>query len=251
MKRNKLLFEFLLIMVAAVIFTGCPKRPGKEIDAAKEAINAAKAAEAPTYAPDEFQSAEEMLAKAIAQSEEKKFKDSKQSAISAKERADLARELALKRKTQKQKETPPAQEEVRFKEPSLTEIPEEEKTGEKGALGEGIKVKSLKVIHFNFDSYILTQDAKDILKENAEWLEEMQKIHVLIEGHCDERGTEEYNLALGSRRAENIKSYLVQMGIAPERLSTISYGEEFPVDAQQSEEAWAKNRRAEFVIIEK
>ncbi len=104
-------------------------------------------------------------------------------------------------------------------------------------------------IHFDFDKYYIRPDAAEILKKKAQWLKEHPEVHLLIEGHCDERGTEEYNLALGERRANSAKEFLVSLGIDPKRISIISYGEERPVDPRSCEEAWAKNRRDHFVII--
>ncbi|MBW2018647.1 MAG: peptidoglycan-associated lipoprotein Pal [Deltaproteobacteria bacterium] len=103
-------------------------------------------------------------------------------------------------------------------------------------------------IHFEFDKSRLLPEAKEILRHKAKWLMAHPDISVIIEGHCDERGTNEYNMALGDRRAQSAKSFLVDLGIARERLTTISYGEERPVDPRHNEEAWAKNRRAHFVI---
>ena len=103
-------------------------------------------------------------------------------------------------------------------------------------------------IYFEFDSYVLTPLAQDVLMAKAEWLRANLDASVTIEGHCDERGTNEYNLALGDRRAGSVKSFLTSLGIAAGRLSTISYGEEHPVDAGHNEEAWAKNRRAHFTV---
>jgi peptidoglycan-associated lipoprotein len=103
-------------------------------------------------------------------------------------------------------------------------------------------------ILFEFDSASLSVDAQEILRAKAAWLKENPKAVVIIEGHCDERGTNEYNLALGDRRAFSAKSFLVDLGIADSRLTTISYGEERPVDSSPTEDAWAKNRRDHFVI---
>ncbi|MFH2220204.1 MAG: peptidoglycan-associated lipoprotein Pal [Pseudomonadota bacterium] len=103
-------------------------------------------------------------------------------------------------------------------------------------------------IYFSFDRSDLSMTAQAVLKKKAVYLQANSDVSVFIEGHCDERGTPEYNMALGDRRAESSKSFLVDMGIAPQRMTTISYGEERPVDAGQNEEAWAKNRRAHFVI---
>jgi peptidoglycan-associated lipoprotein len=103
-------------------------------------------------------------------------------------------------------------------------------------------------IYFDFDKSTLTPAAQDNLLRKAEWLRENSDATVSIEGHCDERGTNEYNLALGDRRAESAKAFLIDLGIDPSRLTTISYGEERPVDPRNMEEAWAKNRRDHFVV---
>jgi len=103
-------------------------------------------------------------------------------------------------------------------------------------------------VHFEFDSAVLTPEAQEILKTKAEWLQKNPNVKSTIEGHCDERGTLEYNLALGERRASSAKAFLVDLGIPASRLNTISYGEERPVDPGQNEAAWAKNRRGHFII---
>ena len=103
-------------------------------------------------------------------------------------------------------------------------------------------------VFFEFDSASLSVEAQEILRAKAEWLKDNPSARVLIEGHCDERGTNEYNLALGDRRAYSAKAFLTDLGINDARLSIISYGEEQPIDSQSTEEAWAKNRRAHFVI---
>jgi peptidoglycan-associated lipoprotein len=103
-------------------------------------------------------------------------------------------------------------------------------------------------VHFDFDNATLDYQAQDLLKQKAMWLRDNPDANVVIEGHCDERGTNAYNLALGERRAESAKAFLVNLGISDARLTTISYGEEKPLDMGQNEEAWAKNRRAAFVL---
>jgi len=103
-------------------------------------------------------------------------------------------------------------------------------------------------IYFEFDKSTLTPAAQDNLLRKAEWLRENPDATVTIEGHCDNRGTNEYNLALGDRRAESAKAFLVDLGIDASRLTTISYGEERPVDPRNNEEAWAKNRRDHFEV---
>jgi peptidoglycan-associated lipoprotein len=109
----------------------------------------------------------------------------------------------------------------------------------------------LKDAFFDFDRYDLSGDARAVLRANADWLKNNPSARVEIEGHCDERGTNEYNLALGAKRAQAARDYLVSLGIAPDRLSTTSYGEEIPVCQGHSEDCWRQNRRARFVIVER
>jgi len=101
---------------------------------------------------------------------------------------------------------------------------------------------------FDFNSSVLTPSAQDNLTGSAEWLRRHQQFHVLIEGHCDERGTEQYNLALGDHRAYEAKEYLATLGVDPSEIATISYGKERPFDPGHDETAWAKNRRAHLVL---
>ncbi|MEK7782906.1 MAG: peptidoglycan-associated lipoprotein Pal, partial [Candidatus Binatota bacterium] len=100
-----------------------------------------------------------------------------------------------------------------------------------------------------YSRYDLRADAREVLKANAGWLKANASARVEIEGHADERGTNEYNLALGAKRAQSAKDYVVTLGISKERLSTISYGEELPVCKDNNEECWQKNRRDRFVVI--
>jgi peptidoglycan-associated lipoprotein len=115
--------------------------------------------------------------------------------------------------------------------------------------GKSAAAGPLKDVFFDFDRYDLRADARDTLKSSANWLKGNGAARVEIEGHCDDRGTNEYNLALGAKRAQAAKDYLVTLGISAERLSTISYGEEIPVCKEQNESCWGQNRRARFVIV--
>jgi len=162
-------------------------------------------------------------------------------------------------------------------EPAVTQAPEDEAAREARAAAEkarqeelakqrALEVKRLKEeaamreklaarnifinedIYFDFDKSNLLPLAQDILRRKADWLWSNAGASVVIEGHCDERGTNEYNLALGDRRAESARSFLIDLGVAGSRLTTISYGEERPVDSGHNEESWAKNRRAHFTI---
>ena len=106
---------------------------------------------------------------------------------------------------------------------------------------------NLRDVFFDFDKSELRRDAVEQLKLNAQWLKENVSRKVILEGHCDERGTNEYNLALGERRANSTKDYMVNLGVESGRLKTISYGEEKPFAEGHNEAAWAQNRRVHFV----
>lgn len=114
-------------------------------------------------------------------------------------------------------------------------------------LASGKPLSELGTVYFEFDSFSLTADSRSILDKHAQWLKDNSSIKVQVEGHSDERGTTEYNLALGDRRAGSVREYLTSKGVAAARVMTISYGEERPASSGNNEMAWAQNRRAEFV----
>lgn len=118
----------------------------------------------------------------------------------------------------------------------------------RGALGEG-GTGPLDDVFFGYDSFALDETARETLRLNAEWLRVNPDVRVEIEGHCDSRGTVEYNLALGARRATAARDYLVSLGISAARLTTISYGEELPVCREETEGCWARNRRVHFALL--
>ncbi len=120
-----------------------------------------------------------------------------------------------------------------------------------GIEGEVFESSLLKPIFFDYDKYDIRPADTEILKGNSALLKKFPNMKIQIEGHCDERGTNEYNLALGERRANSTKKYLTSLGITADRVSTISYGEEKPMDPAHNEEAWTKNRRAHFLITAK
>ena len=109
-------------------------------------------------------------------------------------------------------------------------------------------VSDLQTVHFGFDRAELSEEARAVLDSNYEWLREHPGVHVLIEGHCDERGTVEYNLNLGQRRADSVREYLISKDLDAATLHTISYGEERPLDEGHNESAWTKNRRVQFLV---
>jgi peptidoglycan-associated lipoprotein len=166
------------------------------------------------------------------------------SATSAEEEAD-ARRLAEERARQEALVAQKALEEQRLLEERLREEARQRRKREELAARHRFVKED---IHFEFDKSRLLPEAKEILRCKAEWLVAHPAVTVIIEGHCDERGTNEYNMALGNRRAESVKRFVVDLGIAPERVTTVSYGEERPLDPRHDEEALAKNRRAHFVI---
>lgn len=141
--------------------------------------------------------------------------------------------------------------------PAIKEEPVREQPIKEAAVREEVPAtapaaeQALQPAYFDLDSYVLTQATRDILYRNAEWLLKNRGVKVQIEGHCDERGSDEYNLALGEKRAKSTLNYLVTVGVPAENLSTISYGEEKPADPGHDEAAWAKNRRADFAIMSK
>jgi len=124
----------------------------------------------------------------------------------------------------------------------------EEQAEEPSLRGKEYKeTENLKKVYFDYDDDKLTAETRSILSDNALWLKKNQAVEIIIEGHCDERGTIEYNLALGDRRAKAARKYLMRLGVSGKRIATISYGEEKPADFGHDENAWAKNRRAEIL----
>ncbi len=113
------------------------------------------------------------------------------------------------------------------------------------------KAGGLKTVYFGFDSSNLEGDTKDAVKANADYLKANANVDVQVEGHCDERGGRQYNLALGERRAKAVRDYLVALGVESKRISTISYGNERPKAEGNDESAWSQNRRANFVVTAK
>jgi len=114
-------------------------------------------------------------------------------------------------------------------------------SGEQGPLGD---------IHFDYNDYTVRQQDSEILHSNADWMQKNPVRRVQIEGHCDERGSEEYNIALGAKRAQAAKEYLQTLGIAGDRMSTISYGKELPLCTEHTEDCWTENRRDHFAVTE-
>ena len=133
----------------------------------------------------------------------------------------------------------------------MNQLLTEEEIFEKKTLEEINAEKPLQMIHFDFDKFLIRDDAKSVLESNAAWMKKWSAVKILIEGHCDERGTEEYNLALGEKRAKSAFDYLVSLGVSGDRMKIISYGKSQSIDPGHNEISWERNRRAQFTIIEK
>jgi peptidoglycan-associated lipoprotein len=127
----------------------------------------------------------------------------------------------------------------------------EEEIFQRQTLEELNKKGYLKRVHFDFDKYFIRDDMKPVLQSNAEWMLKHPSVVVSIGGHCDERGTEEYNMALGEKRALSAKQYLVSLGVPGDRLRTVSYGKTKPLVRGVDDESYYMNRRDEFIIIKK
>lgn len=167
---------------------------------------------------------------------------SEPSEISAEERARLAEE-ERKREMERQ-----AMEEKRLYEERMArerELKHEEKKVQ-DAVDDIIATR----IHFDFDSYELKPQARAELQKISEYMKKFKNLRLVIEGHCDERGTAEYNLALGERRSRAAYEFLILLGVESNRMQIISYGEERPLDPRSNETAWAQNRRAEFKVLQ-
>lgn len=131
--------------------------------------------------------------------------------------------------------------------PQLTE----EELFQRRTLEEVNRMGYLKMINFEFDKYVIADDMKDILARNAEWLQKQPAVTINIEGHCDERGTVEYNMALGEKRAESARKYLMDLGVSGDRIQTVSYGKSKPLVQGVDDASYYQNRRCEFIITKK
>jgi peptidoglycan-associated lipoprotein len=244
----------MLGALLAGLVLGCGGKAKQAISEAEKAVTEAKQAEAPQYAADEFKSAEDNLTLAKDQLGKRKYKDSQTSALTARDQANLARDRALERKkTAEAKAT--EKKALGYNVPSLYGEEELAKAGAappkaatEASMEEQAKA-ALQDVHFELDASTLSEEARSLLSGNAAWLKQNPGVKVQIEGHCDERGAEEYNLALGQRRAQAVKEYMMSLGVDEARMKTISYGESLPLDPGHTEAAWAKNRRAHFALV--
>ncbi|MCA9539368.1 MAG: OmpA family protein [Myxococcales bacterium] len=224
----------ILLCVGACLLAACGGRPTKTLAEAEGAL--ADAALAKKCAPEEFAAAERMYAKAQKLADDEKFDEAETAAEAAKKLAVKARDKALARKTEcEAQEVDPKTD--------LSGFIDKSGPGLDATDGDG---GGMKTVYFDYNAFDLTEQAKVTMGKNADWLRKNPGKPVIIEGHCDSRGSTEYNLALGEKRAQVARKYLIGLGIEGGRLSIMSYGEEQPLDFGETEAAFARNRRAEF-----
>jgi len=216
MKRAFMLLALLTALLLVV--SACDKYPVEELAKAEQAVNEAKAAGAPTNCPDKYKAAEDKLAAAKQAADvDKDYEKAKADANETVILANVAKGCP-----------PPA---------APTPPPPPPPPPAKVQLGP---------VYFNYNMYNIRPDAASTLKAHAEAIKKFPNKMFFIEGHCDERGTAEYNMALGERRAKSAKNYLITLGVMGKNLKTMSFGESKPADPGHNEKAWAKNRRVEF-----
>jgi peptidoglycan-associated lipoprotein len=250
MFKKRALWTILIgVLYVGIMGAGtCGKNAKNQIDAAEVAIEDARQAQAQEYSPVEFTSAEESLLLAQEQYDAIKFRKAEESAVTAESQARIALQRSLEQKARTEEENRIRREEeeaamLAYNQTSLFGATIEEPTEQERAS------MALHDVHFLLDSFSLSDSAQQILLMNIEWLKSHPTVKIEIEGHCDDRGTEEYNLSLGAKRAKIVVDFLVSAGINEGRIRTISYGESVPIDPGQTDEAWAKNRRAHFAAI--
>lgn len=230
----------------------CGKNARVQIDSAKKAVDEARAVQAPEYAPTEFQSAENSLLMAQQDFDKRHFQKSENEAKTAEAQARLAQQRALEEKAKRDEA-----ERLRKEAEARAEAERAAATYNVSSLYSNTVQTSpseealvaLNDVHFDYNSNGLDDSAKQILKMNADWLMAHPGVKVEIEGHCDERGDEAYNLALGAKRAKAVYNYMVTLGVDKDRMRTISYGESMPIDPGHDETAWAANRRVHFAVL--
>lgn len=225
-----------LLALCACLLAACGSRPTQVLSEAEGALADAELAR--KCAPDEYAAAEKMYAKAQKLADDEKFDEAETAAVAARKLAIKARDKALARKDDclAPKVDP---------DNDVSEFVDQSGAGLDATDGDG---GGMKTVYFDYNAHDLTEQAKVTMSKNAAWMRANPAVNVVVEGHCDSRGSTEYNLALGERRAQVVRKYLVGLGVDGGRLSVVSYGEEQPVEYGETEAAHARNRRAEFRI---
>ncbi len=220
MRNNKALI-FLMLFVLAFGF-GCAKKPDQELSSAEEALRAAQEAGAEELAPEEYEAAEKLIERARELIGQGKYDEARELLSQARAKAEEAQNKAEFAKQEKNLE------ELRQGVPQVT----------------GLGIQD---IFFDYDRSSITADARPVLDNNASILRNNPNVNVVVEGYCDIRGTDEYNLALGQKRAESVKDYLVRLGTSPSKIQAVSRGETAQWAEGTTEGSYQQNRRAHFI----
>jgi len=243
MKRNLIIATLVVFACSSVfLLSSCAK---KKVVAEEKEITAPpkEAAKVEEEKPPAVE-----VAKEVKEEEEKAIKKAEEARIEKLKELEIAKEKVAEEKVREEKvaEEKVAEEKAR-EEKVAEEKAREEKVWEDRR---GIRFEA-ESVYFDFDKSFVRPEYRSVLMEKAEFLKDNPNVDIRIEGNCDERGTNEYNLALGERRAESAKKFLIPLGISPDRIETISYGEERPLAVGHNEDSWAQNRRDDFAIMKK
>ncbi len=222
----------LMALVCLMTLVGCAKPPEKALADAEKALR--EAVVVSECAEEEFKEAEEMLAEAKRLVEKGEYDKAEAKAKAAKSLADRARKTGEDRWKDCQ--------DAKNKPVVVEKTPDD--------IDSLLKNGRLAAVYFDYNESVLTEPTQKVLQKNAEWMRRNPGAQITIEGHCDERGTTEFNISLGERRAQTVRKYLVQLGIDGSRLKTVSYGSEMPAVVGNSDTSHDKNRRAEFAVTQ-
>jgi peptidoglycan-associated lipoprotein len=229
----------LILLVLATLLAGCPKRPPQpEIDAATQAMKTLEKSK--DCAPEKYAAAKSKWDEAQALLAEEKYEEAKIALLASQKLAKEAAEECEKKLREAEEARKKAEADALAAAKTVQPPPAETPTD---------GPQALVTVYFGFNEAELSEEARNTLGDNADYMRRRPEQRVQVEGHCDNRGSTEYNLALGERRALSIRQYLIKLGVNPDRLEIISYGEERPVDPASSEEAFSKNRRGEFKAL--
>ena len=244
MKKNLIIATLVVFACSSVfLLSSCAKKQvvseEKEITAPRKVVVKVEE-EKPPAVEVAKEVKEEEEKKAIKKAEEARVEKLREVEIAKKK---VAEEKAVEEKIREEK----IAEEKIAEEKIAVEKAREEKVWEDRR---GIRFEA-EPVYFDFDKSFIRSEYRPVLREKAGFLKDNPNVRIRIEGNCDERGTNEYNLALGERRAESAKNFLLSLGISPDRIEPISYGEERPLAVGHSEDSWAQNRRDDFVIMKK
>ena len=240
MKKNLIIATLVVFACSSVfLLSSCAKKQvvseEKEITAPRKVV---------VKVEEEKQPPAVEVAKEVKEEEEKKaIKKAEEARVEKLREVEIAKKKVAEEKAVEEK----IREEKIAEEKIAVEKAREEKVWEDRR---GIRFEA-EPVYFDFDKSFIRSEYRPVLREKAEFLKDNPNVRTRIEGNCDERGTNEYNLALGERRAESAKNFLLSLGISPDRIEAISYGEERPLAVGHSEDSWAQNRRDDFVIMKK